>query len=438
MVELMNRRITLDHVALSGYPLTHMDRDHTHRVDSPVPELGEAGLSRTYPTITATLVIPVLRNGKLAPKERVFDVHYHLLWLASLSDYEQGVVPYTAYGLTRDMGWGEGGRQNGMLRRCVDHLYGMEVEVDGDAMPDPVLPGLRPGIVRFRVLIERGYPKEEALRSGRRNASYIVYSPTYLNAVSRSGGVQIDVEMLKEMTGGLSKGMYRTLSWLRNRGLDRILLDEAFERVGSARKSRYPSDANAGFASCFEVLTRYQYLKRPPEYETDVKGNYWMRLDWGDTVRLPARGDAAFRELTVQGVHPRTAEKMLNQDRMRVADVLIAVRSGALGSPRGSMAQMLVGLFNSDWMPPGLSLKKGRAVRGVSQQLCLDDHFDDEYVAESISPEDAFSVLSLDDLLGRVRAEASRSTREVWLRMLKEHHGVTPEKIGYRADGSSL
>src|SRR5690606_6647642 len=141
-------------------------------------------------------------------------------------------------------------------------------------------------------------------------------------------GVRIDVEMMGQMTGGLSKAHYRLLSYLRSRGENRLDIETALEAAGARRSRYYPSDALKAFASAYTVMQRYRHITRPPDAERRPDGSYDLVFDWGDPVELPARADTLFRDLLEIGIRPAEAESMIQQDPRKVGALIQALRIG--------------------------------------------------------------------------------------------------------------
>lgn len=422
------RRIILEWQSLARVPLVAAETVGLIPTTTDVPDL-EQGYEGNYPRVQARIVMPTDENGQIAPVSKVYDVHYHLLALASLTDYEETRIPFTAYGICRDLGWGHGGRQAKLVRRCVDHLYGATLELDGIA-PDLIDGRPVEGSLRFRIIYSRWFPKEEVRTSGGRNTSWVSYNPDYLRGIAKNSGVRIDVEMMLQMKGGLAKAHYRYLSYLRSIGEDRMDLATAFEAAGANRSRWYPSDAKRVFGPCHEVMLRYRHITEPPRYERDKNGNYVMILSWGDPINLPSRADQLFNELVDIGVAARTAANMVAADQRKVGRLLRALRIGALPEPRENLPGLLVHLFRDPtWdipIPDDLD----------SEQLQLLDELDGVGAGRRTSKRQI--RLSVDDLIGAVRKETDQKRRAEYLRLLRTIHGVNPKTLGYKPDGSLL
>jgi hypothetical protein len=344
------RKIVLESTLFTQYPLVPSDTSFRYE---PAEEFdsGEDGMEMVrvqFETIRARLVTPIPTRGKrLVRGDKVVDVHYHLLHLASFSDYTDPVVLYTATSLVREMGWQKGGRQVGLVRDAVDYLYRTQLEFEG-VFSDEILRD-RPTerSESTHLLMKRSTPKRERGPHGA-NLSYVIYNPWYLRSIKNNKNVQIDVEMLSQMPGVMGKAVLRTMSWMRAAGLDRIALDELFERVGSTARRRYRSDAEAAFGRAWALMERYRYLRRTPRFEKGEDGREVVQFDWGEPVVLPHRGDVLFRALADAGVNPRTAEGMILEDRVRAARVVQRYKAGGLGSPRSTPAALLVGAFRQE------------------------------------------------------------------------------------------
>lgn len=342
------RRIVLEQIEFSGNPLAPADGDFALDPDPLGEDEGAGfGLSQRihFPTIGARLVIPVPERAHLVRQEPLFSVHYNLLALASLSDYNDPVVRYTAWGLIRDMGWKYGGRQTALLRRCIEYLNEMKLEIAGH-LPDPGLPGISADqIYELRILIGRSYPTREERRSGGRNMSHVEYHPRYLRALRQMRAVQIDIAVMSQITGGLARSFYRTASFLRHSGRDRIDLDELFARVGSNRQRVIPAVAHRVFGPAYQVMKRYRYIRGFPTCEPNGRGGFTMIFDWGEPIKLPTGGDQLFRAYTDVGVDARAAADMISTDPRRALAVMQAYHQGALPAPRETVAGLLVGCF---------------------------------------------------------------------------------------------
>jgi hypothetical protein len=415
------RTIVQEHIMLAGYPMVAADERFDRLAATPDPVVGER-VAASFPRIKTRIVMPVDKEGRLARADKVYDVHYGLLSIAALSGYEDPVVPFTIWGLTRDMGWSQGGRQTLLVRRCIEYIYGMSVEIEGE-VADPFRPHDRyHGTSTFRVLDRMQFPTEEGRALGQRAASLVRYTDDYLKVI-RDPGVQIDVETLAQIDGGLPKAMYRLASWLKAHGLESIDLQEAFERVGSSRKRVTPSDAHRVFSRCWDVMVTYRHIRRVPSIEPSG-GRWTMYFDWDSPVQLPSRGDILYREYVRLGVNRQTAESMIRENKRRAARVLQAYRAGALPTPADTVARLLVGVFrDSQWDLPELNR---------SAQLDL--------LGEDVSRLSSSATVRLgsDDILGRIAASPSAMQRAEWLRMLKEEHGIQPAEVGYRGDGVRL
>lgn len=335
---------------MAGNPLIPGDSSFQHELlseDHPEADNGAVA----FPGIQARLVLPLSGSGRtLVRADKLYDVHYHLLSFAALGDYQDRFVYYTAYSLIKEMGWREGGRQTQLVRDSVDYLWRTTLEFEGE-MPDVLVPNASADQVRsFRILIGRGYPKQEERRSGARNLSFIEYHPSYLASIANDPGVQLDVELLSQIPGTLGKAFYRTASWLRTLGKDRVELGELFERAGSTRSRTLPSDAIRVFSGAWEMMQRYRFLRSEPRFEKLGSGQYHLILDWGDPVVLPSKGDGLFRAITDAGVSSKTAEQMIREDRRKAMRIMQAFRAGALGRPYTTPAAQIVGAFKKeDW-----------------------------------------------------------------------------------------
>lgn len=429
------RTIVLEHMTVAGYPLAPVDKEFA---GEPVPSDGDLGerIAAGFHRISARLIIPVGAGGRIVRADKVYDVHYWLLAGAALTDYEDPVVGYTAYGLIRNMGWTYGGRQVDLVRKCVDHLFGMAIEFEGE-IPDRIVMGRKAhGMRQFRVIIDRFTPSKEERTSGRRggrNLSWVEYNPNYLRHVAHNPGVKIDVEAMSQIRGAMPKAMYRLASWLRSRGEEQINLAEAFERVGSFRKRITPSDAWNAFGSCFEVMQRYRYIRHAPSIEPDGKGGYRVFFEWDEPIALPSRGDILHRELCSENVDARVAAKMVVTNKRRAARALMAYRMGVLPEPRETPAKLIVGVFNDpDWELPDLT---------KSAQLELLDHrrlTSRHSVRANPTATAADLNLSRDDLIGRVRSERNVAARAEWLGLLRAKYNIDPRVVGYDASGRPL
>jgi hypothetical protein len=347
------RRIVLENMLIAANPLAPADPQIQYElVDHPNADTaGSQGAQVSYPGIRARLILPL--TGTDQPQiraDKLYEVHYHLLNLASLSDYEEIRVYYTAYGLIRDMGWTYNGRQTQLIRSCVNYLRYTELEYDG-YLPDPRIPDQATDRTGWlKILIGGNFPSEEKRRGGGRHLSYVDYHPHYLAAIRNSPTVQLDTELLMQIPGTLGKAFYRTASWLRASGEDRIDLAELFERVGSNRQYIAPAYAERAFSGAWETMQQYRYLKDMPRIERKGTGQYDIIFEWGNPVHIPHRTDVLYRSLLEAGVNSQTAEQMLREDRTRVLRIMQAYRAGALGQPHTTVAALIVGAFRtSDW-----------------------------------------------------------------------------------------
>jgi hypothetical protein len=354
------RRIVLEQVEFSGNPLAPAD------LEFPIEPVLLGGDERSdtaiaqrvhFPSIGARLVIPLPDRAPIVRQEPLYSVHYNLLALCSLSDYRDPLVRYTAWGLIRDMGWNYGGRQTSLLRRCVDYLKEMKLEIEGN-LPDPGIPRRSAErIYEMRILIGGSYPTKEERRSGGRNMSHVEYHPRYLRALRQMKAVQIDVAVMSQIRGGLARSFYRTASYLRHTGRDRIDLHELFARVGSNRERVVPAIAHRVFGPAYEVMHRYRYIREiPPRCEPNGSGGFTMIFDWGEPIQLPSGGDQLFRAYTDVGVDARVAAEMIAEDERRAVAVMQAFQQGALPTPKDTVARLLVGCFRDpSWELSGVS-----------------------------------------------------------------------------------
>lgn len=411
------RKVVLEWQTLARIPIAATNDRNNKLIpaDLDVDDLGK-GLAGEFPRVQARLVMPRDEKGQLAPVERVYDVHYALLGLAAMSDYEEIRVPFTAYGLAKEMGWTFGGRQSRLIRRCVNHLYGSTLEFEG-VLPDVVSGEGTEGTLSMRIINTRWFPKRENNKSAGRNASWVSYNPDYLQTlVADNPGVRIDVEMMSQMVGGLSKAHYRYLSYLRSIGENRVQVETAFEAAGAKRERTYPSDAREAFASCYEVMEKYQHITGPPTDEKDEAGNNLLVFDWGDPVQLPSRADVFFDQMLSLGFRSEDAARMIQENQRRVGQLLLAVRIGAIGEVKSNLPGYLRTLFRDpDWrLPVPEDLEP-------EQLDLLEEGEPFQYRAEP--------------LMDRIRSEPDPAVRARLLGILKRVHGIRPDQVGYTQDG---
>ena len=341
------RKVVLENMLIAGYPMIPSD---LHFASEPIPggdeETGNASVA--FPGIRARLITSIPENGATIRADKLYEVHYHLLSLAAMSDYEDRTVYYTSRGLALEMGWGEGGAQLQRVRDCVDYLWRTSMEFEGD-LPDALIRHYQSAQTRsYRILISRGFPKEEERKSGGRNLSFIEYHPRYLLSIRNDPGVQLDVELLTQIPGALGKAFYRTASWLKAIGEDRIDLAELFERAGSTRSDISKTYAKRFFKPAWDMMRRYRYLRSDPRIERQGIGKWVVHFDWGDPVLLPHRADALYRAITDAGVHTRVAEEMITTDRERIRRIMQAHRAGALPRAQKTLAAQIVHYFQND------------------------------------------------------------------------------------------
>ena len=354
------RRIVLEQVEFSGNPLAPAEFDFPLE---PVLLGGDDHNAVSvaqrvhFPSIGARLVIPLPDRAAMVRQEPLYSVHYNLLALCSLSDYRDPIVRYTAWGLIRDMGWNYGGRQTSLLRKCVEYLKEMKLEIEGN-LPDPGIPSRSAErIYEMRILIGGSYPTREERRSGGRNMSSVEYHPRYLRALRQMKAVQIDVAVMSQIRGGLARSFYRAASYLRHTGRDRIDLHELFARVGSNRERVVPAIAHRVFGPAYEVMQRYRYIREiPPRCEPNGSGGFTMIFDWGEPIQLPSGGDQLFRAYTDLGVDARVAAEIISKDERRAVAVMQAYQQGALPVPTTTVGRLLVGCFRDPtWELHGFS-----------------------------------------------------------------------------------
>lgn len=345
------RTVVLDHMEAGGYPLIPSDERIETTPEGVDPE-GNPQVSAEFPKIEARLVMTLgSDNGPVVSAAPLYDTYFALLSLASISDYKEPVVHYTVHGLLRAMEWSKGGRQARLLRRCIEHLKGVTLHFKGPST-DRLNRRVR-GSGGLRIITGWFEPDREDRRDGR-NLSWVEFHDRYLEAVAMNPGVQIDVEMMRQIRGSHSKALYRMLSWLRAQEEEEIDLEEAFHRVGSVRKRMAPSDAWRVFGSCFDVMVRFRHLNDYPTIERTPEGRHRMIFDWGEPIHLPHKGDPLiFQRLVDLGVDPKVAEWMIGEDKRRAAHVIQAYMNDALPKPKGSVARLLVGAFKQrDWPLP--------------------------------------------------------------------------------------
>lgn len=345
------RRFVLENLLVAGHPMAPSDNDFDV---SKLPVLsGPGGLyaMHAFPGIQARLVIALPPDGTPSVRaDKLYEVHYHLLALAALSDYEDRTVYYSNRGLATEMGWLDTGPNLKRVRDAVDFLWATTMEFEGN-LPDALVPRYRSNQVRsFRILTGRGFPNEEERRSGGRNLSFIQYNPDYLESIKNDPTVQLDVELLSQIPGTLGKAFYRTATWLRAIGAEKVDMAELFERVGSNRQAPVGAHARRFFGGAWELMLRYRYFRSLPEPVKEDNGKWVVHFDWGDPIMLPRKGDALFRAICDAGVNPRVAEQMIRDDTRKIRRIVQAYRAGALSKPFTTPAAQIVGLFkNPEW-----------------------------------------------------------------------------------------
>lgn len=346
------RRVVLENLLLAGFPLAPSDNDFDA---SKLPvEKGPRGLEahHNYEGIRARLTIAIDETGTPNVRaDKLIEVHYHLLAIAALSEYEDSTVFYTNRGLAKDMGWSDNGESLKRVRDAVDRLWASTLEFEGE-LPDPLVPGrINHQTQLFRILTGRAFPKEEERRSGiGRNMSWVQYNPNYLQSIKNDPSVQLDVELLSQIRGTLAKAFYRTAGWLRGTGTSEIPLDELFHRTGSSRQRVSGSHAERFFGPAWDMMLEYRYLRSRPDVRKNDRGEWWAHFDWGEPIFLPGQNDILYRTLIGEGVNPTIALQMIRHDERKARRILIAARQGALGRPRTTPAAQIYGLFKDpEW-----------------------------------------------------------------------------------------
>lgn len=340
------RRFVLENMLLAGHPFAPSDNDFDVAklpvIRGPGPRRAEVN----FPGIKARLVIDLASTGTPNVRaDKLYEVHYSLLSLAALSDYDDPRVFYTSRGVATDMGWSDSGPSLRRVRDAVEFLRAVTIEVEGE-MDDPLIPGQRAhGTGGRRIITDYWSPSEEERKQGGRNLSCVIYNPSYLHSIKNDPTVQLDVELLSQIQGTLGKAFYRAASWLRATGRDSIELGELFERTGSVRSYRAGSHAKRFFGGAWDLMLRYRYFKSLPVSEKQKDGSWVVHFDWGEPVVLPRRGDALFRAITDAGVSSKMAEQMIQEDAHKARRIIQAQKAGALSRPYTTVAAQIVGLF---------------------------------------------------------------------------------------------
>lgn len=349
---MSNRQpIVFEQPEWAGVPL--LPEDLARQYDGKVAQqqltldgLDAQAIQVNLPRAGARLVIPVTRGERPLPQAWLYDVHYTMLGLAGLSDYEDPVVRYTAYGIIKRIGLSYNGRHAENLRRSVLHLRAMQLEIDGE-FEDPAIRGqMTRQLKSYSVLIGHSFPVEEDRGSGRRNTSTIEYNPKYLAGL-RHSGVPVDLHLMTQIRGGIKKAFYREACRLRAAGIDRIPVLEMYERTGCMRKATFESYVRRTYADALSAMLEYGILRKPVRVEKDGSEDV-LRFEWGEPIPIRS-GDTLLRAFTAEGISADDAARMILTDKARAVRLMQVVQADALPMGGPGAAQIIDWFYNDGW-----------------------------------------------------------------------------------------
>lgn len=348
------QRWTVDGEETIGYPLVPVG-DQTHF------EPGEDGLEQvSYPAIGLRIVYPN-PTGKL-PSSAIVDVYTGLMFLYAAADFpEDGKLYFSRYQLLHLIGWfarGNGarnvrtvkpsGRHYWQLKAALNYLQGTRFfrETHGNA----TLIGYDgerfrgadgyPILQYWRVVDEPTGPKsDEAPLSAR---SMVHFSEPFVAELA--GGRRVawmDLELFFSLSAGTPRLLYRTLTWMRTRGVRELPVQEVFQRLGSVQRLYVPSRAEQMLGKAHAELRAHGVLATDPQYEKREGGKWWVRYEFGDPRVLRAEEEVLVRQAEAYGVSIGTARELVVAHREQFEEVLAATTLGLI-RPKVSLPRMIV------------------------------------------------------------------------------------------------
>jgi hypothetical protein len=350
------RRYTSEARATIRYPIVPVGDS----IQSNVVE--EAGVRRVaYPLIGWQLAHPAPAPGGKFPSSAVLEVYIALIFLFRLAGMpEHGRIYFSKYQLMLLMGWlstsagphGQSvskpsGRHYRQLEAALEYLdmvrFRSESAHEWQMGPDGALfKGKQSfGILQYNRLVADQPGSAEGEDGGA--TSMVALSWAFMQLLAAEGeGVPMDYDLFLSLPSGTPRHLLRMLSWMRQEGLTRIRVREAFERVGSTQTAYLPTRARQILGKGHQELIRRGLLASEPEYVKDrATSEYWIEYTWGDPGVLLSEEEMLVRQATAYGVVQSTARELVVASRDQVERVLAAITLGLL-QPKSSIPGLIV------------------------------------------------------------------------------------------------
>lgn len=294
---------------------------------------------------------------------------------------ENGVVPFSRYGLIRLLGWTGGAaprsRHYEQLERYIWHLTHTRLQLSGVGIPDPLRDGkLVNGKLDFpllaaSLLVNDPPGRKTPTEPPREGASWVELSTPLIRLVAPSAErVAFSLGVLWTLPPGASRQWWRMLAALRGDALDHEMpLDELLVRVGSAETHAVPARVRRVFGAVHESALASGLLSKAPVFERrgGAGGRRWWVTYEGVATPAPVDADNVIEHAVGYGLSESVARRLLEEHPRSFREGVAALISGVVTGLRNP-AGWLRKAAEEEWTVPTAtpeSLRVGAAARTV-------------------------------------------------------------------------
>lgn len=366
-----NARFAVDQGETMGYPLALMGNKFTD-----VAEIAELGGD----SLTVTVAFePIhwqmsrrLQNGQplRLPNPQVLDVYFGLTFLYSLEGFpEHGEVYFSRYNFMQMLGWVSNGRYpNGtkLVKPSGRHYQQLHDALDLLLKTSYSWSGGNYTGKGYNILDSYDLREDKtgprALGEELPKTSRAVFTRTF---ASRFGGgtssVSVDMDLYLSLPRNTPRLLYRVLTWMRYRGINRLTLEELFNRLGGTTRQYVKSYAERVLGSAHDSLLLRGIIRSAPVYEK-ANGIWYITYDFGDPIALFAEEEELIRQAVAFGVAMPVARELAVAHRDRFREVIAAVTAGHLKAKKNVAGMIVTYTRRPDYSIPGTPSTRAQQV----------------------------------------------------------------------------
>lgn len=411
-------RIAVDQGETMGYPLTLMGNKFADVVD--VTEIGGDSLLATVAFEPIHWQMSRrLQNGQPVrlPNPQVLDVYFGLTFLYSLEGFpEHGEVRFSRYNFLQMLGWVSNGRYpNGtkLVKPSGRHYQQLHDALELLLKTSYSWRGENHTGKGYNILdsyeLKEDKTGPRALGEELPKTSKAVFTRTFASRFEEgSSSVSVDLDLYLSLPPNTPRLLYRVLTWMRYRGINRLTLEELFNRLGGTTRQYVKSYAERVLGDAHDSLMLRGIIRSAPVYEK-VNGAWYITYDFGDPVALFAEEEELIRQAVAFGVAMPVARELAVAHRDRFREVIAAVTSGRLRAKKNVAGMIVTYTRRPDYAIPRASINQTLQTMLPAQPTLPIATIEEEYAAW-IAQEQERRLRARSDLdIASMRQEIIRS-----------------------------